>query len=162
MRLLPHRRTRVVFSSSARSAGRCSALQDKPRVPARRIRRFLRIGMLLTVLAVRPRWRPLLAAIVFTVFAVIGRAGVGGVLIVPGLLFFFLTLLTPGDTYADGERRAQLKRELAAYSTPAQRRDLEAILDRYPDGVTCEIRDILASQAMASRDSRIPGAGPLH
>jgi hypothetical protein len=57
------------------------------------------------------------------------------------------------------ERRSELARELAAYSTPAQRCDLEATLDRYPDDVTYELRDILASQAMAAYDNRIPGAG---
>ena len=42
------------------------------------------------------------------------------------------------------QRRRSLERELAGYSTPSQRRDLEATLDRYPDGVTQELRDILA------------------
>jgi hypothetical protein len=51
-------------------------------------------------------------------------------------------------------------RELAAYSTPAQRRDLEATLDRYPDGITDEIREILASKDMAVHNNGIPGAGP--
>ena len=32
---------------------------------------------------------------------------------------------------------------IARYRTSAQRRDLAATLDRYPDGVTCELRDIL-------------------
>lgn len=45
------------------------------------------------------------------------------------------------------ERRRRLERELAAYDTPAQRADLFAMLDRYPDGTTCELRDILARQA---------------
>ncbi len=56
-------------------------------------------------------------------------------------------------------RRSALERELAAYSTPAQRRDLEATLAQYPDGVTYELRDILASQAMTARNNRFPGAG---
>ena len=47
------------------------------------------------------------------------------------------------------QRHLELARELAAYSTPAERRDFEAILDRYPDDITYELRDILASQAMA-------------
>jgi hypothetical protein len=49
-------------------------------------------------------------------------------------------------------------RELAAYSTSAQRRDLEAALDRYPDGVTGEIREILASQGTAMYNA-LPGPG---
>jgi hypothetical protein len=41
------------------------------------------------------------------------------------------------------ERRLRLERELAAYDTPAARDDLLAMLDRYPDGVTWELREIL-------------------
>jgi hypothetical protein len=52
------------------------------------------------------------------------------------------------------ERRSELARELAEYSTPAQRSDLEAILDQYPDDITYELRDILASQAMAADSNR--------
>lgn len=44
---------------------------------------------------------------------------------------------------------SELERELAAFSTPAQRRDLEATLDRYPDNITYELRNILARQAVA-------------
>jgi hypothetical protein len=161
MRLLPHRRTLVVFSSSVDRVDRYSALQYKRSADTGRLRRLIRIGMLLTVIAVRPRWRPLLVATVCTVVGVIERQGAAGVLVVPGMLYLWQTLLTPGDTDADRMRRAQLKRELAAYSTPAQRCDLEAILDRYPDGVTDEIRDILASQAVASHNSGIPGARPF-
>jgi hypothetical protein len=56
-------------------------------------------------------------------------------------------------------RRRDLVRELAAYSSPAQRCDLEAILDRYPDGVTHELRDILARQATAPDPRRFPAIG---
>jgi hypothetical protein len=45
---------------------------------------------------------------------------------------------------------SELERELAAFSTPAQRRDLEATLDRYPDNITYELRNILARQSMAT------------
>ena len=38
------------------------------------------------------------------------------------------------------------------------RRDLEAILDRYPDGITRELRDILARQATAAGSGGIPGS----
>ncbi|HTZ30461.1 MAG TPA: hypothetical protein VMC83_41120 [Streptosporangiaceae bacterium] len=115
--------------------------------------------MLLTVIAVRPRWRSLLAGTVLTVLGFIERQGAGGVCIIPGLLLFWRALLIPGDTDSDRERRCQLKRELAAFSTPAQRCDLEATLDRYPDGVTCEIRNVLASQA-ASHSHGMQSAGP--
>jgi hypothetical protein len=57
------------------------------------------------------------------------------------------------------DRRSELARELATYSTPAQRSDLEAILDRYPDDITYELRDILTSQAMAADSNRYPAAG---
>jgi hypothetical protein len=158
MRLQAHRRNLVVFSTSAGRAGRWSASLHKRPAGTGRIRRFIRIGMLLTVIVVRPRWRPLLAGVALTVLGFIARQGVFGLLMIPGLLSLWLALLTPGDTDADRERRSQLKRELAAYSTPAQRCDLEAILDRYPDGATCEIRDILASQPVATHHTGIPGA----
>ena len=156
MSVLPHRRNLVVFSSSGHLASRYSALRYKPLARTGRIRRFIRIGMLLTVVVVRPRWRPLLAGVALTALGAIAHQGVFGLLMIPGLLSLWLALLTPGDS-ADRERRSQLKRELAAYSTPAQICDLEATLDRYPDGVTREIRDILASQAVATHHGGIPG-----
>ncbi len=57
------------------------------------------------------------------------------------------------------KRRAELERELAGYANGADRCDLEAILDRYPDGVTHELRSILASQYMASQEVRFPAVG---
>lgn len=57
------------------------------------------------------------------------------------------------------KRRAELERELAGYADGADRCDLEAILDRYPDGVTHELRSILARQYMASQDVRFPAIG---
>jgi hypothetical protein len=114
--------------------------------------------MLLTVIAVRPRWRPLLAGVVLTILGVIDLQGPASVLIIPGLLSFWAALMTAGDTDADRERRSQLKRELAAYSTPAQRCELVAVLDRYPDGITHEIRDILAGPPTASHSGAMPGS----
>jgi hypothetical protein len=48
-------------------------------------------------------------------------------------------------------RRAEreLRRAFAAYDTPAQRDDLLAAIDRYPDDVAQRYRDILTSQSMA-------------
>jgi hypothetical protein len=43
-------------------------------------------------------------------------------------------------------RRRQLARELATYVSQADRDDLLAQLDRYPDGQTWEIRQILQAQ----------------
>ncbi len=42
--------------------------------------------------------------------------------------------------------RAALQRELASYNSPADLDDLHAILDRYSDQDTAEIRRILAAQ----------------
>jgi hypothetical protein len=113
--------------------------------------------VLYTVIAVRPPWWQLLSGTALTVFGVIARYSVGGVLIVPGLFLIYAALLVAGDSHADRERRSQLQRDLAAYSTPAQRCDLEATIDRYPDDVTHEIRAILAGQASASDGVGIPG-----
>jgi hypothetical protein len=44
-------------------------------------------------------------------------------------------------------RRRDLERELADYSSPVDRCDLEAMPDQYPDGGTHELREILAQQA---------------
>jgi hypothetical protein len=160
MMLRPHRRNLVVFSSAVEPADRYVVLQYKRPARTGRIRRFVRIAMLLAVIAVlRPRCRSLLAGTVLTILGVVERQG-AGVLVIPGVLLLWHALLLPADTDADRERRSQLKRELAAYSTPAQRCDLEATLDRYPDSITYEIRNILASQAMASNNRGIPGAGP--
>ena len=166
MRLRAGRRNLVVWSPSVGPAGRYGAprLTRLPRT--RRIRRLIRIGALLTVIgllrlarAVRPRWRPLLAGGVLTVAGVMLRSGAWGALLVPGLLSLWCAVVIPASPDADRERRSVLERELAGYSTPAQRCDLEATLDRYPDRVTYELRDILARQAMAACNDRIPGAG---
>jgi len=156
MRLRSRRRSLVVWSSSAGPAGRVARTPARLTC-ARRIRRWIRIAGLLTVIGLRPRWRPLLAGGVLTVVGLILRNnGLWGVIAVPGLWFFVYALLTPAGADAD---RAELERELAEYSTPAQRRDLEAIFDQYPDGVTHELRAILARQAPVARSNGIPGAG---
>ena len=48
---------------------------------------------------------------------------------------------------ADRAQRHQLEHELAAYSTPADRADLEALLDQYPDADAEPVREILSRQA---------------
>jgi hypothetical protein len=120
---------------------------------ARRTRRCVRTCALLAVVglvglahAVRVRWRPLLSGGVLTVAGVILRSGPGGVVLMPGLLLLMSAPLTEGRPDTERKRRRELQRELAGFSTPAQRRDLEATLDRYPDAITRELRDILASQ----------------
>jgi hypothetical protein len=84
------------------------------------------------------------------------NTGLWGAVAIPGLWFLVYALLIPAGLDAD---RAELERELAGYSTPAQRCDLEAIFGRYPDGVTDELRAILAGQALVGSDNGIPGAG---
>lgn len=167
MRLLrAHRRTLVVWSTSVRPAGRYSVLRLARPARAGRIRRCARIctilmltGLIRLARVVRPRWRPLLAGVVLTVTGVSLRGSVWGVVLVPGLLCLWSALLIPGSPDADRKRRCELERELAEYRTPAQRSDLETILNQYPDDVTQEIRDILASQAMAAHSNGIPGTG---
>ena len=166
MRLRSHRRNLVVWSSSADPVGRYGTPRFNRLARTRRIHRCIRTGALLTViglmcvaLAVRPRWRSLLAGVVLTVVGVMLRSGPGGVVLLPGLLFLLSAALIPANLDADRKRRSELERELAGYSTPAQRRDLEATLDQYPDDVTYELRDILAQQALAACHTGIPGAG---
>ena len=165
MGLRPHRRNLVVWRQSAGSAGR-SGSPFSGLARTGRIRRWIRTGTLLSVVAVlrlaraaRARWRPLLPGTVLTAAGVALRGGAGAMVLLPGLMFLVATPLTPASTKADRRRRSKLERDLAGYSTPAQRRDLEATLDRYPDGCTYEIRNILARQARASDNHRIPGCG---
>ena len=47
---------------------------------------------------------------------------------------------------ANAERRRALEREMAGFSSESDRCDFEAILDRYPDAMTEEMRDILTRQ----------------
>jgi hypothetical protein len=159
MRLRRHRRNVVVWRSSARPAGGYVVPQWGRPTRTERIRRCLRIGLLLTVIVVRPRWRPLLTGVALTVIGIVQHDSPVGVVLVPGLLFLWQSVLTAPNPDADRQRHCQLERELAAFSTPAQRRDLEATLDQYPDGLTYEIRDILAHQSVAVHRTQIPGAG---
>ena len=66
----------------------------------------------------------------------------------------FIARVQATSRKAARKRRSNLERELAGYATPADRDDLEAILDRYPYGTTHELRGILARQSMAD-DIRI-------
>jgi hypothetical protein len=122
---------------------------------------WIRTGATLCVLGVvrAARWWPVLTGAVLTVVGIVLRAGPGGVVLLPGLMLLLSALLIPPSPKAERVRRAMLEREMAAYSTPAQRRDLETTLNRYPDGDTRELRDILARQAAAARTHGLPGAG---
>jgi len=161
MGLRPNRRNLVVWSSSA---GRADRYRARRPTRAQRIRELGRIGALLAILgltrlaaAARPRW-PLLAGVVLTAVGVALRSDPAGVVLLPGLLLLVLALFSPAGPPADRTRRSELERELAAYSTPAQRHDLEATLDRYSDDVTGELREIIAAQPVAAAN-KFPVAG---
>lgn len=154
MRLRPHRRN-LVWSPYVGPLSPNGVPKSARVARTRRIRRWIHVGGLLTVLGlmrmargVRARWRPLLVGGVLTVVVML-RSGVGTVDFLPGAASFLVAFLTPARSEPAGKRRSKLERELAAYSTPAQRADLAATLDLYPDDVTSELRDILAGQAIA-------------
>jgi len=165
MRLRPQRRQNLVVWSQ--SGGTDQAARVTRRARTRRIRRSVRIGMLLTVLhllplvrAVRARWKPLLAGTVFTVAGVTLRGNTAGsVLLLPGLLLLLTAPLLPATGRANRLHQTGLERELAGYCTNAQRHDLEATLDQYPDDVTREVREILAGQAAAADGNQVRAVG---
>ena len=164
MRVRSHRRNLVAWSLSANAADRHGDPGFMRPVPTRRIRRSLRTGALITIIGLvhlargaRDRWPPLLAGTVITVVGVMLRGSMWGLISLPGLWLLVNALLIPASSGRDRKRHAELERELAAYSTPAERCDLEAALDRYPDDATRELRAILISQATAAHTGGIPG-----
>ncbi len=149
MTLQPRRRALVVWSSSDRHG----TLRFTRPARSRRIRHdamLALLGMIRIADIVRARWS-MLAGGVLTVTGVVLRSGPAGVVLLPGMLLLLVAVFSPPSPKAARRRRAELERELAAYSTPAQRSDLEATLDRYPDGITRELREILASQTGGRR-----------
>ena len=166
MGLRSRRRDLVVWSLSANSTERYGDPRLTRPVRTRRIRRLLRIGALITLVGAmrlahgaRYRWQPLLVGAVLTATGIMLHGSAWGVAAMAGIYSLWYAVLIPGHPEADGKRHSDLERELAGYSTEAQRSDLLATLDRYPDEVTCELRDILASQAMAACSGGVPGAG---
>jgi hypothetical protein len=169
MWMRPHRRDLVVWRQSAGPAGRRSASHGSASHSIRlvrvgRLRRYVRMGTLLTLIGLlrlrrvaRRPWGPMLAGVVLTTVGIVFRSGPASLLLLPGLLFLLDALLIPASPKEDRVRLAQLRRELGAYSTAAQRADLEATLDRYPDGETRELREILARQALAACRQQLPG-----
>jgi hypothetical protein len=165
MKLRLHQRSLVVWNQSAGSAGQHDFPPFTRLRRARRIRTLIRLAALLPVIgltmlerALQPRWRPMLAGAVLTVAGVVLRGGAGAVVLLPGLMFLLYGPFLAASPGADRKQRRELRRELAAYSTAAQRRDLEATLDRYPDTNTGELRDILHNLAIATHDHQVPGA----
>jgi hypothetical protein len=147
------RRTRVVWSSSADPI--LFARPPRPPRRPRRLRRAARTGALLAVLGLaqvagRPRWRFAVIGVALIIPGVLLRGSPASFILLPGLMALFYAPFLPADSHEYRARQARLRRELAAYSTPADRRDLEAILEQYPDGETGELRAILAGQAVAN------------
>jgi hypothetical protein len=143
----------VVWSQSAGPADWYSAPRSAGVTRGARARRLVRLSALLAVMGVlrlargeRARWRPLVAGVVLVVVGIVLRGGSWGALLLAGFWCLLYAVLVPDSHYAERQQRRELRRELAVYSTAAQRRDLEATLDRYPDGITSELRDILASR----------------
>lgn len=166
MRLRAHRREPMVWRRSAGRADSYGVLGLARPARTGRFRRLIRIGALLTTIGVIRlargvwiRWQPLLAGGVLTAVGIMLRDGLWSLVSLPGLWLLVYALLIPASAPAARKQRAKLARELAEYSTPAQRCDLEATLDRYPDSVTRELREVLAGQALAAGSSGIPGAG---
>jgi hypothetical protein len=164
MWLRPRRRGLVVWRQSAGPPGWRHASHGIRLVRAGRIRRYVRVGTLLTLIgllrmhrAARRPWGPMLLGVVLTTVGIVLRSGPGSLVLLPGLLFLLDGLLVPASPKEDRVRLAQLERELGEYTTAAQRADLEATLDRYPDGVTHELRDILARQAVTACGNQLPG-----
>jgi hypothetical protein len=160
MRRRARRRHLVVWSQSVGPADWYGAQRASGVTRTGRVRRCIRLGALLTVVGLmrlargeRTRWRPILAGVVLVVVGIMLRGGSWGALLLAGFWFLLYALLIPDRTDVEPEQRRELKRELAVYSTAAQRRDLEATLDRYPDGVTSEHRDILANRTLVARNT---------
>jgi hypothetical protein len=163
MTLRSHRRNLVVWNQSVASVGRYDAPRSRR---TRRLRRRIRalallaaVGLIRAARAVGSRWRPLLAGGVLTVGGVLLPGGAGGSAVLVGVMFLIAAPLIPSSPSANRRRCSRPEHELAGYSTPADRSDLEAILDRYPDDVTGELRDILASQARTAHDDRFRRSG---
>jgi hypothetical protein len=163
MTLRSHRRNLVVWNQSVASAGG----YDAPRsTRTRRLRRRIRavallavVGLIRAACAVGSHWRPLLAGGVLTAGGTLLPGGAGGPAVLVGVMFLIASPLMSSSPSAHRRRCSRPERELAGYTTPADRSDLEAILDRYPDDVTGELREILASHAMTAHDDRFPAVG---
>ncbi|HEY1915331.1 MAG TPA: hypothetical protein VGH27_07110 [Streptosporangiaceae bacterium] len=155
MRLRAHRQRRVVWSSSAPADSR-RALKLAQHTRIARRRRYLRLSGWLAVIGlrrvgrgVRLRGRSLFTGAAFATIALGLHDGVWGVVAVAGLLVLMYALFSPASPEPDPPPDPKLTQELAGYSTTAQRDDLEATLDRYPDHVTHNLRDILSATAQA-------------
>lgn len=166
MKVRSHRLSLAARNPPISPADSYGALRFTRPVCTGRLHWWVRTGALLSVIglmrvthAVRTRWWPVLAGGVLTFVGLMLRGSPGSVVLLPGLLLLLSAPLVLPGPQTDRMRRRKLERELAAYSTPAQRCDLEMILDRYPNDITYELRDILATQALADGKNEIPGSG---
>jgi hypothetical protein len=146
MRLRRRRLRNIVVWSSAGGVaiGRASVRRRRVGLARRLIysgRVLTVVGLLWVVRVIRPRWRPVLAGVVCTAAGLILRDTAWSGILLVGLLLLVYSVFIPAPP--DDERR-RLAREVGSYSTRAQRRDLEALLDKYPDTVTRDLREILA------------------
>ena len=154
------KRNRVIVSSTAERV----VYVQVPRRPGR-VQRAVRTGFLLAVIGLirvarNPRWRCALIGAALTVTGLLVRQYFpANLILLLGLMGLFYAPFLPGQTPEDRKLHARLRRELAAYSTPAERRDLEALLVQYSDQEAGELRDILASQDLAGASYRFPGFG---
>src|SRR5271170_1155535 len=142
MRLRTHRPSHAAWNSLIKPVSRYPGPFTRP-ARTRRIRWWIRTAALLSIITVRDlaharltRWWPVAAGIALTMAGFVCRGGPGSVALLPGLMLLVSApFVLPGPP-AEHARRLELKRELAEYSTPAQRCDLENLLDRYPDSIT--------------------------
>ena len=155
------KRDRVVWSSSTERV----VYVLVPRRPGR-CWRAVRTGFLLAVVGLlrvarNPRWRCALLGATLVIPGVLMRGQLAGnIMLLPGLMALGYAPFLPGETTMNHRDHARLCRELAAYSTPAQRRDFETLLTRYSDQETSELRAILAQQSLTDVRSRVPVRGP--
>lgn len=154
------RRNGAVWRSSAEPL--LLGLPGRRARPMSALRRALRTGVLLALLGLvrlagNPRRRSAVIGATLIVPGLLLHNLYGHVILLPGLMILFYAPFLPGDSPEIRARQAGLRRDLAAYSTPADRRDLEAIIDRYPATETGEIRAVLAS--LRSAPLRNPGMG---
>jgi hypothetical protein len=162
MRLRTRWQVLLVWSSSVVPAGSSGSSGERRPGHARRVRRGVRmcglIGMMGLAWLVRGRpGRLVLSGTVLTICGVLMRHSPGGMILLPGLLCLLAAPLLPAAAGTDQLRATELERELAEYSTHAQREDLGATLDRYPDDLTAELREILAGHAVAADRAGIRG-----
>ena len=127
MRLRPRRRSLLRSSLPGDSASRYETPGFTRLARARKIRRSLRTGALLTAIGllrltrgVRSRWRPLSAGAVLTVIGFMLRNSAWDLIFATGPLLFVYPLLTPVRSDAERKRRYDIERELPVYSIPVE------------------------------------------